>query len=295
MFSSSWAVDLVISGAGSHGLTQAACLRSLSSQCDFKRAGGSSAGAINAAGLALGLDPERMVHLWSNLLRSGDVPDWKFPGPLKPLGLFQGRGGCMRGLNIRSHLEETLGKNTQVGEVKLPFRLMVGNMNRRRTEMVSSDLERHKHIKIVDAVMCSLAVPFLIDGQLLDLKSPTLYCDGGVGNNVPRSLWDDPDSSGTDTALGVVRPTLVLHFVDSEEPVPATDFVKRLHAVINIMRDAAEDARSKKPESLVWNVPIAADGDALNFVLTKEECARREKIGDMTGAAWLKNAHLRKQ
>lgn len=269
----------------------------------FRRVGGASAGAINASGIAFGFTPEAMVKIWTDLLTTGhkgkSLEDWKYPGVFKPLGMFQGKGGCMRGDVIREALQEIFGR-ARMGDAVLPLRIKVGGLARRRTETVYSDLESHKRLFVVDAVMCSLAVPFLIDNQQLDPPreivvvdrtgkttgkgwhegSPELYCDGGLGNNVPRALWDDIDDS-------LMRPTTILHFMDGDEIVPVKSFRHRLRAYINIMRDACEDEQSKKPKEMIWDVPLVVTGDPLDFSLTKDECARREKMGLALGEQWI--------
>ncbi len=271
--------DLVISGAGSHGLTEAAVLRRLTRVIRFRRVGGTSAGAINAAGLAYGFTPAYMVEVWRKLLIRGDLEDWKLPGPLKYLGLFQGNGGCIRGNVIREALKDVFG-DARMGDSQLPLRIKVAGLSRRRIETVYSDLKEHKHLRVVDAVMCSLAVPFVVDNQMLDPDSatPSLYCDGGIGNNVPRALWDDG-------AAG--RPTTVLRFADNEDIRKITKLRSRISAYFNIMRDAAEDERSTKPHAQIWEVPIEVTGEALDFSLDKAECDRREKLGDDVGRKWI--------
>ncbi len=278
--------DLVISGAGSHGITEAAALRKLATVIRWRRVGGASAGAVNAvnaAGLAFGFTPTYMANVWRQLLTSGKLEDWKYPGPFKPLGMLQGDGGCMRGAGIRAALDEVFTSAT-MGEAFLPLRIKVGSMLRGRTETISSDNPEHKQLRVTDVVMCSLAVPVLIDNQRLRSTTPAdIYCDGGLGDNVPAALWDDTDELG-------VRPTTVLRFVDGVGLVPVDGLRARVRAFVRIMRDASEDERSSKPKALVWDVPIQADGDGFDFALTPTECDRRERFGDLAGAAWIAKA-----
>jgi len=278
--------DLVVSGGGSQGITEVAAIRALSRVIHFRRVGGASVGAIIASGLALGFTPDFMVKAFVKLLTRGDLEDWKFPGPFKPLGLIHGRGGMMKGRMLREALTEIFGKAC-IGEAVLPLRIKVGCLSKRRTETVYSDIESHKKLSIVDVCMCSAAVPGLIDNQQLDPHNVTgpraaneLYCDEGTGNNVPRAIWDDAGDEE-------VRPTTVVRFVDDEKPLPARTPREKIAAYWNIMRDAAESEVSKKPSALVWDVPIAVDGSAMDFSLTPQECERRVQIGDAAGARWI--------
>lgn len=285
--------DLVVSGGGSQGLAEAATICALSSRIRFRRVGGASVGSVIAAGLALGFVPEHMVEVFTKLLTRGQpgnyeesLEDWKYPGPFKPLGMLNGRGGMMRGNVLREALTDVFGK-TRMGDVQIPFRVKVGCMSRRKTETVYSNVEEHKRFFIVDVCMCSSAVPGLIDNQQLDPHNFTgpdasheLYCDGGTGNNVPRAMWDDSDDEP-------LRPTTIVRFVDGDEPIPARTPFEKLVAYWNIARDAAEAEVSKKPPTFVWDVPIAVDGNPLALSLTAEECAHRIAVGNAAAESWL--------
>ncbi len=310
--------DLVVSGGGSHGIAEVACIRALSRHVRFRRVGGSSIGAIIAAGLALGFTPDFMLGVFKRLLTRGlsvrdcdpskgypanqdpSLEDWKYPKFMRPLGMLQGRGGMMRGDVLRRALSDVFGK-AQMGSVQLPLRIKVASMSRRKTETVYSDVEMHKRLSIVDVCMCSAAVPGLIDNQQLDPRGVTrvggpgggvagpvatvpdpaneLYCDGGTGNNVPRAMWDDPD--------GESRPTTIVRFLDDERLIPAVSALEKANAYWNIARDAAEGETSKKPPAFVWDIPIKLDGNALDFSLTPAECERRIGIGHAAGLKWI--------
>ncbi len=240
------------------------------------------------------------MKVFTKLLTRGqpgnDAPsleDWKFPGPFKPLGMLHGRGGMMRGSVLREAFADAFGK-ARMGDVQLPLRVKVGRLSRRRTETVYSDVEDHKRLYLVDVVMASSAVPGLIDNQQLDPHNVTgpkasneLFCDGGTGNNVPRAMWDDTDDEKA-------RPTMVVRFVDGEEPIPARSPFEKLNAYWNIARDAAEAERSVKPPELLWDVPIVVAGCALDFALSLVECGQRIRTGEEVGVQWLRK-HLPKQ
>lgn len=282
--------DLVLSAIGSHGITEAAALKGLAKEIRFRRVGGGSAGAMNAAGLALGLTPEHMVRVWTKLLTRVAVDDWKYPGLLKPMGILHGRGGCIRGEEIRQFLKDAFG-NARLGDVELPLRLKVGSVLRRKSETLFSEVETHKRYLIANAVLAALAMPLLFDSQRLD-DEPTaaasnasnvlndLYCDVGFSAGIACGMWDDRTEQS-------IRPTTVIRMTDAEAPGPARNALERLSAFARIARDAAEDQISNKPADQIWDVHVPTDGNAFDFSLTTTECSRRERMGDLAAARWI--------
>lgn len=272
-------VDLVVSGAGALGATEAACMEELSrGGVVFRRVGGASAGSINSAGEALGLG-HKLSKLWVEMLSSGRLEDYKLPGPLKFAGVLIGPGhGLISGKAIRSVLAREFGKAC-MGDVEKPLRVKVTNLSRRRAQTVSSDNDEHKKLRVVDVVMCSLAVPFVIDAQQLDPSSPVLYSDGGIADNVPRRMWDDDESA----------PTLTISFKRDETARKVSGLRDMISAVLDVVRDAAEDATSNKPTRLIAELELPAFGNALDFSQTITSAEAMVRAGTFAARSWLAN------
>ena len=267
---------LVLSGAGALGLQEAAAIDHLSDLgFQFPCVGGVSAGAINAAGLAFGLP--RLAPLWDAMLTSGKLEDFAFPGPFKVFGILHGPGhGMLKGEEIRKALEGVFGslspnspkyRGLRMGDSPAHLRIVVSNLSRRRAQVIDSRNEAHKRLFVVDVLMCSLAVPFLVRAQQLDPQSPVLYADGGIARNVPSALWDDKPETLT----------LVVKFAENEAPRKVDSLKEMIAAVFDLVRDGAEDELSAKPGTQV--LALRPAGNALDFTQTEEACARMEAAG----------------
>jgi predicted acylesterase/phospholipase RssA len=277
-------IDVVISGAGSNGPAEEGAMSVLRRHFDVRRAGGASAGAINAVAECAGL--ENIGAIWERVLTRGDLEDWHFPGPLKPLGILRSkRRGMMGGEVIREALTAELGK-MRMGDLKRQCRIVVGNMATRETEVIDSKNERHKFLTCVDVLCATSAVPFLIDAQQIDPLSPTLYTDGGVAANVPASLFDDVPS----------RPTVVLRFANSSRIKPVHSLRDFASAIFDLRQDAANrNMRSEKAASLVYEVVIQNDRDSLDLSLDAKEVAIRRKSGIVAAQLFVSNVVRRVQ
>lgn len=273
---------LVSSGAGALGLTEATALETvMAAGHRFVAAGGASAGSINGAGVAFGLP--HLSRLWQDLLVSGKACDWKsiIPGDLdNPVGILLKNAhgyngfGMIKGDVIREALHAKLG-DVRMGDSLIPLGIVTCNLSLAQALTVSSLNEEHKHIRVVDAVMCSLAVPGVIDAQQLDPASPVLYTDGGVVKNVPEAMWDG--------LPGTV--TFVLRFHEDHTPVKVDDPIKMLKQVFKLARSASEDEVSSRPSTVRLYLPSVAD--ALDFAPTPEACARMAVAGAGAARAWL--------
>lgn len=273
-------VDLVVSGAGSDGIIESAAMRVIRPYVNVIRPGGSSAGALLSLGDAAGKTDEEMLGFWRDFLTDGGLEDWKspIPGIGRVLGMAVGPGhGMIRGREIRQRLGQVFG-DMKMGDLLKPCRVKVGHVNRRKTVTIDSQDERHKGLLVADVGMASSSVPFIIDARPIDPKDPlTVYTDGGVGDNTPRSLWDDvPD-----------RPTLVLSFADSDDSRPARSLKGFVAAVMNIQRDASEDAVSLKPAWRVWECRLPSSGGGLDFTLDSKECDKRVELGNNAALAFV--------
>jgi predicted acylesterase/phospholipase RssA len=264
-------IDLVISGAGSNGVMEAGAIDAIKGRFRVARAGGASAGAINA--VALCAEISDVADLWKEFLTRGDLEDWK-TWPIRPLGVLSGGFGMIKGNKIRAALESILGKK-ELGELKRPCRLVVGNLAERKIEVIDSENPAHAELKCVDVLRCSLAVPFLIDAAQIDPKKRTLYTDGGTGANAPAGLFDDQPQ----------RATIVIRFKSDEKPRPVKSLREMIAAIFDIRQDAANNAmQSVKSKLMILELPNA--GNSMDFSLDKQEVMRLYELGLRHGSAW---------
>lgn len=271
-------INLVSAGAGSNGLIEAVIIDALRKEVELLRVGGSSAGAINAVGCALKLD--NLTGFWRQFLTTtGGLEDYHLPGPLKPLGVLKSapRCGMMAGNKIRQALVGVAG-GKRMSDLHLTTRVVVGNLSKRKTQVVDSQLglieiepegirqvdALKRHALVVDALRCSLAVPFVIDAAQLVPEEKDLYTDGGTGANAPSGLWDDHTC-----------PTVVIAFKNSERIQPVKSLKDFALAIFDIRQDSSNAAMASRSRGKVFKIEIESGGDSLDFSLTEKEADRR--------------------
>ena len=273
-------VDVVVSGAGSLGPAEAGALAILRRHVTIARIGGASAGAINAVAEAAGI--EDVAALWEKFLTRGDLEDFHFPGPLKPLGLLKSeRRGVMAGKKIRAALDAVFG-TMRMGDLEKPCRVVVGNLSTREVEVIDSANPAHADLLVVDVLCATSAIPFVIDAQRISQRSSTLYTDGGTGANCPAGLFDDAPE----------RPTVVVRFVEDKTPRPPKSMREFVGAVFDIRSDAANRAMPSAKTALEV-IEIKGSGDALDFSLTPQEVRRRYTLGLVAATAWASTSRIR--
>lgn len=270
---------LVVSGAGALGAKQAAALAVVQQALEPVAVGGASAGAINAAGIALGV-PD-VGPTWVRLLTSGSLEDWHIPGPwpLRLAGLIGSgpRCGMMAGKRMRGALGEVFG-GARMGDVKLPLRVVVGNLARRRLRIVDSDNIDDADLLVADVLRCTMAVPFLIDAWQLRPSWPVLYTDGGTLANAPAGLFDDKGDI----------PTIVVKFACDETDRPIRGIVEFARAIMDLRQDAANaNLSSSKPRNMVRVLDLVDKGDAFDFSQDKAAIDAMMRAGRIEAAAWL--------
>lgn len=275
-------INLVASGAGSNGLIEAVIIDELRKHVDIVRAGGASAGSINAIGCALGLND--LTGFWRKFLTAGSLEDYHLPGPLKPLGVLKSapRCGMMAGNRIKQAMLQVCGP-ARLSDLPITTRIVVGNLSKRKTQIVDSQLGllefepdgirqidvSKRHALAVDALRCSLAVPFVIDAARLVPDEEHLYTDGGTGANSPSGLWDDHD-----------LPVVLISFKNNEAIRPVKTLKDFAFSIFDIRQDSSNSAIATRKAGKVFKIEIESTGDSLDFSLDEKEADRRIAEGD---------------
>jgi len=268
-------IDVVLAGAGSKGAAEEGVLSVIRRHFTIVRVGGASAGSINAAADAAGIPA---AGLWKEFLTAGNLEDYHMP-LLKPMGiLFSSGRGMMAGKVIYNALRKNFG-DLKMGDLKKPCRIVVGNLAKRKIEVIDSENPAHKGYLVADVVRCSSAVPFVMDAWQIDPKSATLYTDGGTGANSPAGLWDDEAD----------RPTLEIKFKNSDTAKPVKSLKDFVAAIFDIRQDASEDAFASKKE-YVYTIEIDINADSLDFSLDPKEVDRRRTAGIVAAQRFI-NSH----
>ena len=209
--------NLVMEGGGIRGIAYGGALAELEKQgvlAELRRVGGTSAGAIQAALLAVGYAPREIIEVVNNMpvQRLNDGRLMFFGGSTRLLKQY----GWYRGDEFTRFLSELVGRKTQrpdltLGELhalaqQVPARYRdlytTGtNLTRQCTQVFS--YETHPNLRVADAVRISMSIPLYFravlltpDGHVVPHPAPgqavEVVVDGGLLANYPLDLFDDP-------------------------------------------------------------------------------------------------------
>lgn len=188
--------NLVFEGGGVKGLAYVGALSTLESRDILKniiRVGGTSAGAINAALLALGYNLEDTQDILSRLNFNNFMDDsWGFVRDAKRLVNTYGwyKGDFFKewmGNLVREKTGNSQSTFNDLHAMGLRDLYLVGtNLSTGYSEVFS--VEHTPRVPIVEAVRISMSIPLFF--QAMRNFRGDVYVDGGVFNNYPIKLFD---------------------------------------------------------------------------------------------------------
>ena len=145
---------------------------------DYKEISGSSAGAILALFLALGMSVDEILEVSLSL----DIPSF-----VKiRLGSFFNKFGFVDMGPIRKKLVEICGCDPSFSELEMKVYISAFCLNTSETVYFSRDT--HPDMKVIDAVCMSMAVPFIFACGTYQNRT---YVDGGVKEEFPLTPFLD--------------------------------------------------------------------------------------------------------
>lgn len=241
--------NLVFEGGGVKGLAYAGVLEVLEQagiSGQIERVGGASAGAITATMISLGYTGEEVRQILMNM----DFSKFEDGGLLGPERLLT-EYGWYKGDYFLNFIEQQIEQKTgnpraTFAEVQRPeFKdlYVVGTELTQQLSVVFSN-ESSPDMAIADAVRISMSIPLFFAARKL---GDNVYCDGGVLNNYPITLFDKQrylsDPSGDPDEDITNNETLGFHLDNLSHPPVYT--IKNLfhfigdvyEAIINIQRD----------------------------------------------------------
>ncbi|RPD49567.1 patatin [Hymenobacter sediminis] len=226
--------NLVMEGGGIRGIAYGGALQELEQRgvlAGLQRVGGTSAGAIQAALLAVGYSAQEIREIVNNtpVQRLNDGRLMFFGGSTRLIKQF----GWYRGDEFARYLSELIGRKTQRPDLTLgqlhaltqqePTRYRdlytTGtNLTTQRVQVFS--YETHPDLRVADAVRISMSIPLYFRAVLLDkqghiVRRPAkgqeveVLVDGGLLANYPIDLFDHPRylAAGAATAAMGATPT----------------------------------------------------------------------------------------
>ncbi|SET91837.1 patatin-like phospholipase family protein [Hymenobacter actinosclerus] len=210
--------NLVMEGGGIRGIAYGGALAELERQGqlrELRRVGGTSAGAIQAALLAVGYAPAEIIGIVNELpvQRLNDGQYIFIGGGARLLKQY----GWYRGDAFTTLLAELVGRQTQRPDLTLgelhelaqqqPTRyrdLYTTGTNLTRQCVQVFSYETHPHLRVADAVRISMSIPLYFRAVLLDaatgqvvaqpakVQAVEVLVDGGLLANYPLDLFDHP-------------------------------------------------------------------------------------------------------
>ncbi|MBC6606015.1 patatin-like phospholipase family protein [Hymenobacter sp. BT188] len=227
--------NLVMEGGGIRGIAYGGALAELEKQgvlAGIQRVGGTSAGAIQAALLAVGYSPQEIIEVVNNtpVQRLNDGRLIFFGGSTRLLKQY----GWYRGDQFTKYLSGLVARKTHNPDLTLgqlheltqqgkgrDLYVTGTNLTTQRTDVFS--YETHPNLRVADAVRISMSIPLYFRAVLLNeqgqvVRKPAkdqkvnVLVDGGLLANYPLNLFDHarylPPSTATQTSGG--------HFINPE-------------------------------------------------------------------------------
>ena len=207
--------NLVLEGGGIRGIAYGGALAELEKRAiltQIQRVAGTSAGAIQAALLAVGYSPQEITDI------TFKTPVQKFADGrfifLGGLHRLRNRYGWYRGDKFKAWLEKLIAAKT--GNPNLTFAKLhelAGKNNCRDLYTTGTNLTQQRRevfshetfpdMKISDAVRISMSIPLFFQAVFMDhqghiIANPKrgqnadILVDGGIIANFPLNLFDDP-------------------------------------------------------------------------------------------------------
>ncbi|WP_167855144.1 patatin-like phospholipase family protein [Hymenobacter wooponensis] len=208
--------NLVMEGGGIRGIAYGGALAELDKQgvlTGLRRVGGTSAGAIQAALLAVGYSPQEIVEVVNHtpIQRLNDGRLMFFGGGTRLVKQY----GWYRGDELARYLNQLVARKTQRPNLTLGqlhalaqqepthYRDLYTtgtNLTTQRTQIFS--YETHPDLRVADAVRISMSIPLYFRAVLLDagghiVRHPVkgqpvdVLVDGGLLANYPIWMFDD--------------------------------------------------------------------------------------------------------
>ena len=272
--------NLVFEGGGVKGLAYAGALEVLEQSgitSQIERVGGASAGAITATMVSLGYTAEEVKSTFMNM----DFSKFEDGGLLGPERLLT-EYGWYKGDYFLNFIEDQIKQKTgnpraTFAEVKRPdFKdlFVIGTELTQQVSVVFCD-ECSPEMAIADAVRISMSIPLFFAARTV---GDNVFCDGGVLNNYPITLFDkqrylsnptgEPDSDVTNTE------TLGFHLDNLSQPPDhkITDLHRFIGEVYEALINVQRDMLMSSPDDVQRSVFIDNLGvKTTDFKLTNEQ------------------------
>jgi NTE family protein len=286
--------NLVFEGGGVKGIAFGGALGVLSKRGildQIVRVGGTSAGAITATMVALGYDADyirdEMLNLDFNQFKDGS-----FLGDVKRL--FE-KYGWYKGDAFLKFIEGQIANRT--GSPDTTFIDLKNGTGFRELYVIGTDLTTRQYqvfsheskgtTRIADAVRISMSIPLFFASRTFEND---VFVDGGVLNNYPITLFDDPRYNPNISPGGPNPETLGFYLSKHVvEPYKITDLEQYIGNLFEAILDVQDDALWNDPDNLNRTVCINNLGiQTTDFNISTEQRKALIKKGHEATANYLR-------
>jgi predicted acylesterase/phospholipase RssA len=253
--------DVVISGGASHIVSLCAAVQALRNYRSFNRIGGTSAGGVVALMEAFGIPYSKQVKLIHTMVTKNGIMD---PHPKAWVN-----GAVTQWRRIPQMTQRVIGKDTVLGESKIPVFVIVCDAYEGRPRMLSS--WGTPDVLVSEAAAATSAIYPLADMQTIPSSGTgnRLYFDGGFAQNFAMEAFDDMPEVET---VGIRMDTSTVTVI------PVRSVKDRLIAIArNMLWSSSNAYLSVKPHARM--VTIVSPYDGLSFDQSQKEFLDRITIG----------------
>ncbi|QIX61250.1 patatin-like phospholipase family protein [Hymenobacter sp. BT18] len=306
--------NLVMEGGGIRGIAYGGALQELESRgvlAGIRRVGGTSAGAIQAALLAVGYSPQEIIDVVNQtpVQRLNDGRGLFFGGSTRLIRQY----GWYRGDQLTRYLTELVARKTQRPHLTLAelhvlaqqeparFRdLYTTGTNLTRQCRQTFSYETHPDMRVADAVRISMSIPLYFRAVLLDTAGHVVphpakgqlvevVVDGGLLANYPLDLFDHPRYLPGAAGPFINPETLGLRLDRAEQvaydtrpggrqqlaPYAVQDFGSYIGALYTV---ALENLNAPRPED--WPRTISIDTRGFNPKIKRLSAPQKQELMD---------------
>jgi NTE family protein len=273
--------NLVFEGGGVKGVAFGGALNVLTKRGildQIVRVGGTSAGAITAAMVALGYDADyikqEMLGLDFNQFKDGNF--------LGDVGRLFKKYGWYKGDTFLKFMEGQIANRTGTPDTTFDdlHNAISPENGFRDLYVVGTDLTTRQYqvfsyestgdVKIADAVRISMSIPLFFASRTFDND---VFVDGGVLNNYPVTLFDDPRYNHA-LPPGAPNPETIGFHLSKHvvQPYTITDLEQFVGNLFETILDVQDDALWNDEDNLRRTVCIDNLGiQTTDFDITREQ------------------------
>jgi len=193
--------NIVLEGGGILGLAYCGAIKRLEElgvMSKIKRYAGTSIGALFCSLLVIGMKADEISTIYDKINLDGLQEPWLVSSLYKIYKYY----GVFNIYSMKEELEKFISSkvnpNITLGELysKNGKDLVIVITNYTRMQPVYLHHAQYPNIKLIDALMMSMALPFVFRPIMYKLKGKTseLYVDGGVTDNYPIHIFNNIDA-----------------------------------------------------------------------------------------------------